>query len=108
GLALDAARLPGQLVGVANTPSLYWIALAYLVLTVAVSWWLVSSRPGRVWHAIRENERRVQVMGLDPFGYKLSAFCVGSVLAALGGVVYLLLIGGATPAVATGDMSLAR
>ncbi len=107
GLALDAARLPGQLVGVANTRSLYWIALAYLVLTVAVSWWLVSSRPGRVWHAIRENERRVQVMGLDPFGYKLSAFCVGSVLAALGGVVYLLLIGGATPAVTTGDLSLA-
>lgn len=107
GLGLDASRLPDLLVGVVNTRNLYWIALAYLVLTVAVSWWLVNSRPGRVWQAIRENERRVEVMGIRPFGYKLLAFVTGSVLATLGGVVYLLLVGGATPGVATGDLSLA-
>jgi branched-chain amino acid transport system permease protein len=107
GLGLDASRLPDLLVGVVNTRNLYWIALAYLLGTVLLSWWLVNSRPGRVWQAIRENERRVEVMGLRPFGYKLFAFAVGSVLATLGGVVYLLLVGGATPLVTTGDLSLA-
>lgn len=107
GLGLDASRLPDLLVGVVNTRNLYWIALAYLIVTVLVSWWLVGSRPGRVWQAIRENERRVEVMGLRPFGYKLLAFAVGSELAALGGVVYLLAVGGATPGVTTGDLSLA-
>ncbi len=107
GLGLDASHLPDLLVGVINTKNLYWIALAYLVLTVAVSWWLVNSRPGRVWQAIRENERRVEVMGIRPFGYKLLAFVTGSLLATLGGVVYLLLVGGATPGVTTGDLSLA-
>lgn len=107
GLGLDATHLPDLLIGVVNTRNLYWLALAYLLLTALVSWWLVNSRPGRVWQAIRENERRVEVMGLRPFGYKLIAFTTGSVLAALGGVVYLLLVGGATPGVTTGDLSLA-
>ena len=107
GLGLDVSHLPDALVGVINTRNLYWIALAYLLLTVAVSWWLTSSRPGRVWQAIRENERRVEVMGLRPFGYKLFAFVVGSVLATLGGIVYLLLVGGATPGVTSGNLSLA-
>ena len=107
GLGLDVSRLPDALVGVINTRNLYWVALAYLVLTVAVAWWLTSSRPGRVWQAIRENERRVEVMGLRPFGYKLFAFVVGSVLATLGGIIYLLLVGGATPGVTSGNLSLA-
>ena len=106
GLGLDVSKLPDLLVGVVNTRNLYWIALAYLVLTVAVSWWLTGSRPGRVWQAIRENERRVEVMGLRPFAYKLLAFVVGSVLATLGGIVYLLLIGGAGPGVTSSSVSL--
>ena len=107
GLGLDVSRLPDLLVGVVNTRNLYWLAFAYLVLAVAISWWAVNSRPGRVWQAIRENERRVEVMGLNPFGYKLSAFVLGSTLATLGGIVYLLLVGGASPGVTTGDLSLA-
>lgn len=106
GLGLDVSKLPDLLVGVVNTRNLYWVALAYLVVTVAVAWWLTASRPGRVWQAIRENERRVEVMGLRPFAYKLLAFVVGSVLGTLGGIVYLLLIGGAGPAVTSANVSL--
>lgn len=106
GLGLDVSHLPDTLVGVVNTRNLYWLALGYLLLTALISWWLTSSRPGRVWQAIRENERRVEVMGLRPFGYKLMAFVTGSVLATLGGIVYLLLVGGATPGVTSGNLSL--
>lgn len=107
GLGLDVAHLPYLLIGVINTRNLYWIALAYLLLTAALSWWLVGSRPGRVWQAVRENERRVEVMGLRPYTFKLFVFAVSAVLAALGGAVYMLLVGGASPGVTTGSLSLA-
>jgi len=107
GLGLDVSRLPDFLVGVRNTPNLYWFALAYLVLVLAISWWAVSSRPGRVWQAIRENERRVEVMGLRPYAFKLMVFTLSGFLTTLGGVVYLLLVGGGSPGVTTSNLSLA-
>lgn len=106
GLGLDFGRVPAALTGIANTPNLYWIALAYLALTFAVCAWAISSRPGRVWLAIRENERRVEVMGLRPYTFKLLVFTLSGWLATLGGIVYLILLGGATPTVTTAGFSL--
>jgi branched-chain amino acid transport system permease protein len=106
GLALDYEKLPSGLVGVFNTKNLYWLALAYLVLVVLVVRWSVSSSPGRVWQAIRENEQRVEVIGLQPFRFKLMAFVLSSLLATLGGVIYVLLIGGASPEVTSASFTL--
>lgn len=106
GLTLDATRLPDLLVGVVNTRNLYWLALGFLVVAYAVSWWATQSPPGRVWQAIRENERRVEVIGLRPYTFKLLVFVLSAFLAALGGVVYLLLLGGATPEVTSANFTL--
>ncbi len=106
GRAAPAGRLPAALVGIGNTANLYWIALAYLVLTLAVVAWTVRSPVGRVWEGIRENERRVEVLGLRPYGFKLLAFVLAGGLAAVGGVVYLLLTGGATPQSATSEFTI--
>jgi len=43
--------------------------------------WAVRSSPGRVWAAIRENELRVEVLGLRPAAFKLIAFVLASFLA---------------------------
>ncbi|MDB5040578.1 MAG: branched-chain amino acid transporter permease [Candidatus Eremiobacteraeota bacterium] len=107
GLALGSDVLPSYLVGVPNTHNLYWIALAFLVLTYAVGWWAVNSPPGRVWQAIRENERRVGVLGLNPYLYKLGAFVLSAFLASAAGVVYVLLQGGANPQITTSSFTLA-
>jgi branched-chain amino acid transport system permease protein len=107
GLGMDVTNIPDFLIGVINTKNLYWIALGYLLLTFVICWWAVNSRPGRVWQAIRENERRVEVMGLNPFAFKLLAFTLSGFLATAGGIVYLLLLGGATPGVTTANLSLA-
>lgn len=107
GLGLAVDRMPATLVGVVNTNHLYWLALAYLAATLLISWWAVSSRPGRVWQAIRENERRVEVLGLRPYTFKLLVFVLSCFLTSMGGVVYLLLVGGATPEVTTANLSLA-
>jgi len=101
-----AQNLPTALVGIQHTANLYWIALAYLVVTLAAVNWAVRSPIGRVWEGIRENERRVEVLGLRPYGYKLVAFALAGALAALGGIVYLLLTGGATPQSTTSDFTL--
>ena len=106
GLALDRSRVPAAFVGVFNTVNLYWLALAYLVLVYVIVAWVTGSRAGRVWEAVRENERRVEVLGLRPYGFKLMVFVLAGLLAALGGVVHLLLLGGSTPRTTTADFTL--
>lgn len=106
GLSLAPAATPDWLAGVANTVNLYWLALAYLVLVAAVVRWVVDSEPGRVWQAIRENERRVTVLGLQPYRFRLQAYVLASLLATLGGVVHLLLLGGSTPQITTSNFTL--
>ena len=107
GLGLNSDALPDFLVGVVNAKNLYWLALAYVALVFLLVRWAVSSSPGHVWQAIRENERRVEVIGLRPFGFKLIAFVLASFLATLGGVVWLLVLGtGASPQVTTANFTL--
>jgi len=106
GLALPYEEVPGALSGVVNTKHLYWLALVLLIVVYAVAWWLVCSSPGRVWQAIRENELRVQVLGLRTYPFKLLSFVLAALLACLCGVVYLLLVTGAQPQVTTPDFTL--
>lgn len=107
GLGLGVDQVPSAFIGVVHTNNLYWLALAYVGLTFVISWWAVGSRPGRVWQAIRENERRVEVVGLRPYSFKLLVFVLSGFLTSAGGVVYLFLVGGATPGVTTANLSLA-
>jgi branched-chain amino acid transport system permease protein len=106
GVGLDYRALPDGLVGVFNTKNLYWIALAYVAAVFVISRFAVESSPGHVWQAIRENELRVRVLGLRTFDFKLMAFVLSSFLATAGGVVYVLLIGGATPDVTSASFTL--
>jgi branched-chain amino acid transport system permease protein len=91
GFGIAYEKLPAAFVGVFNAKHVYWLALAYAVAVFLIVQWAVQSSPGRIWQAIRENELRVEVLGLRPHGYKLMAFVLASFLATAGGVVYLLL-----------------
>jgi branched-chain amino acid transport system permease protein len=106
GLGYDYQQVPAAFVGVFNTRNLYWLALGYAVAVVLVVAWAVRSSPGHVWQAIRENERRVEVLGLPTRRYKLLAFVLASLLATAGGVVYMLTVNGADPSLTTPDFTL--
>jgi branched-chain amino acid transport system permease protein len=106
GLALDAAHLPAALVGVANTVNLYWLALAFLTVVLLVARHLGSSPAGRVLTAIRDNELRTSILGLNPYRYKLAVFVIAGTMAAAGGVMYALTVGGASPHDTATDLSL--
>jgi branched-chain amino acid transport system permease protein len=107
GLGLAVTHVPAMFVGVVNTRFLYWLALAYVIAVSLVTVWLVNSRPGRLWRAIRENELRAEVLGVFPYPQKLMSFAAGGLLAALGGVVYLFVVGGTAPGITTAALSLA-
>jgi branched-chain amino acid transport system permease protein len=98
---LSLASIPGPFAGVANTANLYWLALAYLVVVVAVVRWSADSEPGRVWRALGDNERRVTVLGLSPYRFRLLSYVLSAFLATAGGVVHLLLLGGSNPQITT-------
>jgi branched-chain amino acid transport system permease protein len=106
GLGLETDHVPDWLVGVVDTRNLYWLALGVIVVVFLVVRWFERSRAGHVAAAVRENELRVRVLGLPPFSVKLLAFVVGSVLAAITGMLYLLLQSGATPRAVSADFTL--
>lgn len=106
GFGLEYANLPDFLVGVANTKNLYWLALAVLVLVYVAVWAVTTSSPGRVWQGLRDNEQRVEVIGLRPYTFKLLAFVIAGFLVSITGVVYAVVQGGVDPRVLSGNFSL--
>ncbi|MDQ3694821.1 MAG: branched-chain amino acid ABC transporter permease [Chloroflexota bacterium] len=107
GISLPFRQLPAWMVGVINTHNLYWLALASLILVYLAALRLVISPTGRVWQGIRENERRVELLGLRPYGFKLLAFVISGAFASVAGVVYLFLVGGANPRSVGADLTVA-
>lgn len=106
GLRLETEHVPDFLIGVLNTRNLYWVSLALLVIVFVIVTLFEHSRAGHVAVATRENELRVRVIGIRPFAVKLTAFVIASVLAALVGMVHLLLQSGATPRATSADFTL--
>ena len=107
GIALNAEKIPEFWIGVVNTKYLYWTALLALIVTYFVIWWITESSAGRVFSALRDNEVRVQVLGLNTQVYKLLAFVIAGVMAAVLGVMMLLLAGSAAPRFAAADVTIA-
>lgn len=106
GLPLRVDNIPAELVGVLNTRNVYWLALALLVVVFLIVAWFEKSRAGHVVVATRENELRVRVLGMTPFRVKWITVVLAGTLAALVGMIYLLLQSGVTPAVTTPDFTL--
>ncbi len=107
GKSLNRDAVPQLLVGVANAPYRYWLALGFVVVAFVVVTLLVRSRAGHAMAAVRENEARAAVLGFDTYRVKLLAIIVGAVLGGLGGIVHALVLGGSNPHVTTTEFTLA-
>ena len=106
GLRLPVELVPDWLVGVVNTRNLYWVCLAALVVIYLVVLWVDRSRLGHLAQATRENELRVQVLGLSPYRAKLTVFVVAALCASLAGVAYMLLQSGTQPSSVGADLTI--
>jgi len=71
-----------------NYRGYYYLALGSLVAVVLLLRNLESSKLGRAWMAIREDELAASCMGINAATAKLSAFAVGAALAGLAGSIY--------------------
>jgi len=68
--------------------SLYYLAIALIVIVYIGLRILLNSRFGNVIVAIREDPQRAELLGYDVRKYQLITFIVGSSLAGLSGVLY--------------------
>jgi branched-chain amino acid transport system permease protein len=106
GFGVDLDRVPDFLVGVANTRYLFWLSLIVLIIIYVAVWAVTTSSPGRVLQGLRDNEQRVQVIGLRPYTFKLLSFVIAGFLVSIAGATYAIVQGGVEPRVMTGSLSL--
>lgn len=71
---------------VANLTGFYYLALAIAAVTAVLYLALTSGRVGRAFAGVRGDEGLAQTFALNPLVYKMLAFVVGAMLAALVGV----------------------
>ena len=71
-----------------TTLDYYYLILVIVLITIFAMHRLISSRIGRAWIAIREDEVAAEAMGINTFRLKLLAFVLGSAWAGLTGVFF--------------------
>ncbi len=67
---------------------LYYLLLAFAILTILFVWRLRSSRFGRAFNAIRDSEIGADVSGVNISAMKMLAFAISAVLAGIAGGLY--------------------
>lgn len=77
--------------------SIYYLILACVLFVAFVSYRVKSSRVGRAWNALREDEQVAESMGISIIKTKLLAFALGAALASFGGMIFAAKIGSLFP-----------
>ncbi|NBS56147.1 MAG: branched-chain amino acid ABC transporter permease [Betaproteobacteria bacterium] len=90
GLFLKVAqREQMDLLNFRGPPAMYYYAILFLTIgALAVCAWLLRSRAGYYWQAIRENEEAAQALGINTFRYKMIAVLISSAMTAVSGVFF--------------------
>ena len=73
--------------------SIYYPILFFCILGALVALSLASSRVGRAWNAMREDESVAEATGINTIKYKLLAFAMGGVFGSIGGAFFSAKIG---------------
>jgi branched-chain amino acid transport system permease protein len=91
-----APQLFGWSFGIGATPY-YYVGVALVALLIFTSLRLKSSRIGRAWMAIREDEIAAAAMGINRVKFKLLAFAIGAGFAGATGTFFVAKLQTATP-----------
>jgi branched-chain amino acid transport system permease protein len=75
----------------------YYIVLGITIASIAVIWYIMRSKVGLAFLAIRENELEARAAGIDPVRYRLLAFALSAYLAGVAGALQIHHIGYLTP-----------
>jgi branched-chain amino acid transport system permease protein len=91
-----APQLFGWSFGIDATPY-YYVGVGLVALLIFTSTRLKSSRIGRAWMAIREDEIAAAAMGINRVKFKLLAFAIGAAFAGATGTYFVAKLQTATP-----------
>jgi branched-chain amino acid transport system permease protein len=75
----------------------YYAVLAIAIASIVAIWYIMKSRIGLAFLAIRENEIEARASGVDPVRYRLLAFAMSAYLAGVAGALQIHHIGYLTP-----------
>ncbi|MGA2121821.1 MAG: branched-chain amino acid ABC transporter permease [Methanoregula sp.] len=75
----------------------YYAVLAITIASLIAIWYIMKSRIGLAFLAIRENELEARTAGVDPVRYRLLAFALSAFLAGIAGALQIHHIGYLTP-----------
>jgi len=84
---LMSARNQVPFIDTNDDTSFYYLSLFFLVLFLVLARRLVQSRFGRVLQGCKYNEKRMRTLGFDTFRYRLSAYVIAAMAAAVAGVL---------------------
>jgi branched-chain amino acid transport system permease protein len=78
-----------DMINLRGTPAMfYYVMLALVAGAFALCAWLLRSRAGYYWQAIREDEEAAQALGIHTFRWKMLAITVSAALTSLAGVFW--------------------
>jgi len=83
----------------------YYSILVITIASVVMIWYILKSRIGLAFSAIRENELEARASGVDPVRYRLLAFALSAYLAGVAGAIEIHHIGYITPEIFGVDLS---
>jgi len=76
---------------------LYFVCCAFLLGSILLGRFILTSKLGRILVAIRDKEERVRFSGYDVANFKVFIFCVAAGFAAVGGAMFTLQVGFMSP-----------
>jgi len=83
----------------------YYSILMITIASIVMIWYILKSRIGLAFSAIRENELEARAAGVDPVRYRLLAFALSAYLAGVAGALQIHHIGYITPEIFAVDLS---
>jgi branched-chain amino acid transport system permease protein len=83
----------------------YYSILMIAIASIVMIWYILKSRIGLAFSAIRENEIEARAAGVDPVRYRLLAFALSAYLAGVAGALEIHHIGYITPEIFAVDLS---
>lgn len=93
GIPREVIEFPlGLNLSIADPLRFYYLVAVLCLVMAAAAWKITHSHFGLVLKAIRENEVRTEAVGYDVRRYKLAAFVISALYAAVAGTLYGLFL----------------
>ncbi|MEY8353340.1 branched-chain amino acid ABC transporter permease [Lachnospiraceae bacterium 54-53] len=83
----------------------YYLIVFFVFIGIMYQKWLMNSRTGRAFKAIRDDDKVAELTGINITEYKIRAFVLAAIYSAVAGVLYAMMVHYVSPDSFTGNDS---